>query len=373
MSDAFELEVRGLSKSFNGVPAVSDVSFSLGRGEFLSLLGPSGCGKTTTLRMLAGFVAPDSGVVKLRGSDITDKPPYRRDVGLLFQNYALFPHMTVSENVGFGPRMRGMSRAQRVERVMWALDLVRLSGFERRKPNELSGGQQQRVAVARVLAAGASVLLLDEPFSNLDAALRLHMQDELKELQLRLEIPTIHVTHDQQEAMALSDRLIIMNTGKIEQNAPPETVYRSPTNRFVAEFMGSCNRLSDQSSPPRGRELDLGAAGRLVLLSDYPISEAREFFVRPEHIEVAASGSFESRENVLSGSLTRSVYLGAHTMLHVRLDNGQPILAQWANSSNGRAEFKSGSRLDVRVPASALFPVNGADRIPNNKSASQGD
>ena len=243
-----ELEVRGLSKSFNGTAAVSDVSFVLGKGEFLSLLGPSGCGKTTILRMLAGFVAPDGGIVTLRNSDITLRPPYQRDVGLLFQNYALFPHMTVSENVGFGPRMRGMPSAKRAERVQWALDLVRLSGYGERKPSELSGGQQQRVAVARVLAAGASVLLLDEPFSNLDAKLRLHMQDELKELQLRLKIPTIHVTHDQEEAMSLSDRLIIMNAGRIEQNDRPEAVYRSPANKFVAEFMGSCTWLSDQAA-----------------------------------------------------------------------------------------------------------------------------
>ena len=367
-SEPPELEVRGLSKSFNGIAAVSDVSFVLGKGEFLSLLGPSGCGKTTTLRMLAGFVAPDSGFVTLRDADITQRPPYQRDVGLLFQNYALFPHMTVSENVGFGPRMRGMPRSERAERVQWALDLVRLSGFELRKPSELSGGQQQRVAVARVLAAEASVLLLDEPFSNLDAKLRLHMQDELKELQLRLKISTIHVTHDQEEAMSLSDRLIIMNAGRIEQNARPETVYGSPANRFVAEFMGSCNRLADQSPVPRNGEFDLGPAGRLLLSADRSASGVREVFVRPEHVDVALTGAFENRENVLKGSLVRSVYLGERTRLHILLDNGQSLLAQCANPPGGREEIENGSRLDVHVPASALFLIGDVDY--NGTSAS---
>jgi len=370
-----ELEVRGLSKSFNGTAAVSDVSFVLGKGEFLSLLGPSGCGKTTILRMLAGFVAPDGGVVTLRNSDITLRPPYQRDVGLLFQNYALFPHMTVSENVGFGPRMRGMPRAKRAERVQWALDLVRLSGYGERKPSELSGGQQQRVAVARVLAAGASVLLLDEPFSNLDAKLRLHMQDELKELQLRLKIPTIHVTHDQEEAMSLSDRLIIMNAGRIEQNDRPEAVYRSPANKFVAEFMGSCTWLFDQSATLRDGEFDLGAAGKLRLPADGSTSGMREVFVRPEHVDVALTGlgTFADRENVLKGSLVRSVYLGARTMLHVLLDNGQALLAQCENPPGSRAEIENGSRLDVHVPASALFPIADADGDQNRKSVIWGE
>src|SRR4051794_31890409 len=203
-----ELELQGLTKRFGSTVAVSGVSLSVHQGEFVSLLGPSGCGKTTTLRMIAGFLLPDEGRVKLRGRDITDAPPYRRDVGLLFQNYALFPHMTVRGNVGFGPRMRGQSRREIAERLRWALDLVQLTGLEGRRPSELSGGQQQRVAIPGVLAAGPWVLLLDEPFSNLDARLRTRMQEEVRELQLRLGMATVHVTHDQDEAMAMSDRIV---------------------------------------------------------------------------------------------------------------------------------------------------------------------
>jgi ABC-type Fe3+/spermidine/putrescine transport system ATPase subunit len=241
MDDLPELEVTEVSKSFAGVPAVDGVSFLLRKGQFLSLLGPSGCGKTTTLRMIAGFITPDVGSIRLRGKDITGDPPYRRDVGLLFQSYALFPHMSVFDNVAFGPKMRGTPKPEVREKVRWALNLVRLIGFDERKPHELSGGQQQRVAVARVLAAGASILLLDEPFSNLDAKLRKHMQEDLRELQLRLGIATIHVTHDQDEAMSMSDRVIIMNAGRIEQEGTTGEIYLAPRSTFVAEFMGRCN------------------------------------------------------------------------------------------------------------------------------------
>jgi ABC-type Fe3+/spermidine/putrescine transport system ATPase subunit len=238
------LKVEGLTKRYGSAVAVDAVSFSLQKGEFLCLLGPSGCGKTTTLRMIAGFVIPDTGSIHLHDRDIANDAPYRRDVGLLFQSYALFPHMTVLDNVSFGPRMRGANRKDVREKAKWALDLVRLQDFGERKPSELSGGQQQRVAVARVLAAGASILLLDEPFSNLDAKLRKHMQEELRELQLRLGIGTIHVTHDQEEAMLMSDRVIIMDGGRIEQAGPAREIYQEPRTAFVADFMGRTNMLA---------------------------------------------------------------------------------------------------------------------------------
>jgi spermidine/putrescine ABC transporter ATP-binding subunit len=353
-----ELELIGLSKRYGGLLAVDDIALRLDKGEFLSLLGPSGCGKTTTLRMLAGFVVPDAGEIRLRGRDITDTPPHRRDVGLLFQNYALFPHMTVYENVGFGPRMRGSGKAEIRERVHWALDLVRLSEFGDRRPSELSGGQQQRVAVARVLAAGASILLLDEPFSNLDAKLRQHMQDELRELQLRLSIATVHVTHDQEEAMTLSDRVIIMNAGRIEQTGTPEEVYRAPETAFVAEFMGRCNRLEGRLRPvePAGAALDLGAAGSLVMPEGEAGAQQGEatVFIRPEHISLAPHGAARDGANVLEGEVRRVVFLGARSTVHVRLDDGREILVDIPNPSDAPPRYRPESRVDVVIDPATM-------------------
>src|SRR5579884_4039798 len=289
-----ELRLEHVTKRFGSTAAVQDVSFCLWPGEFLSLLGPSGCGKTTTLRMIAGFVVPDAGRILCRGQDITDEPPYRRDVGLVFQNYALFPHMTVAENVAFGLKMRGAARSVTRDRVQWALELVRMPQYGTRRPHELSGGQQQRVAVARVLAAGASLLLFDEPFSNLDAKLRKAMQVELRELQQRLGIATIHVTHDQQEAMSMSDRLIVMNSGQIEQEGTPEEIYRHPRSAFVAEFMGECN--------------------------------------------------------LLAGTVRRRVYLGPVTVLYVSLNDDTDVLVQCTNSLNGASGYGPDARVQLHLP-----------------------
>jgi ABC-type Fe3+/spermidine/putrescine transport system ATPase subunit len=356
-----ELSVENITKRFGSALAVDRLSFTLGKGEFLSLLGPSGCGKTSSLRMIAGFLIPDQGRILLRGRDITDAPPYRRDVGLLFQSYALFPHMSVFDNVAFGPKMRRERKAQIRERVRWALDLVRLPGFDERRPYELSGGQQQRVAVARVLAAGASVLLLDEPFSNLDAKLRKAMQDDLRELQQRLGIPTLHVTHDQEEAMSLSDRLIIMNEGRVEQEGTPEAVYRTPDTAFVAEFMGRCNRLSGRividGLAPGTAALELEGVGRLLLPWTAPPSANATVFVRPEHIAATLAGGFRDRANVISGEVKRRVFLGSLSSLHVMLADGRELVLQEQNPAEGPTRYLVGARLDLHIPTHCLKPM----------------
>jgi ABC-type Fe3+/spermidine/putrescine transport system ATPase subunit len=374
MSTTPELELRRVSKRFGAVAAVDGVSLEVGRGEFVSLLGPSGCGKTTTLRVIAGFLMPDEGQVLLRGKDITEVAAFRRDVGLLFQNYALFPHMTVRGNVAFGPRMQGQRRRAIDERVKWALNLVRLEGFEDRWPHELSGGQQQRVAIARVLAAGASMLLLDEPFSNLDARLRTQMQEEVRELQLRLGMATVHVTHDQDEAMAMSDRIIIMNAGRVEQVGTPETVYSAPESVFVAEFMGRCNRLEGalrRAENAQGWELDLGAAGQIALDCGPGISagqgERYRVFVRPEHIRLAPAGSMNQHPGVLRGEVHRLVYLGPRSAAHVMLNGGIPLLVHLPNRPGAEgAQHPQGSVDVLPLPGAVIsLPSMNAEE-PND-------
>ncbi|MCU0987095.1 MAG: ABC transporter ATP-binding protein, partial [Acetobacteraceae bacterium] len=237
------LHLEQLTKRFGSHLAVDHLDLTVGQGEFVSLLGPSGCGKTTTLQMIAGFVEPSGGRILLGGTDLAGVAPARRGLGIVFQSYALFPHMTVAENVAFGLEMRRIARAERDRRVRETLALVGLGGFEDRFPRRMSGGQQQRVALARALVIEPSVLLLDEPLSNLDAKLREEMQIELRQIQRRLGTTTVLVTHDQGEAMALSDRVVVMNAGRVEQIAPPHEAYERPATAFVASFLGKTNRL----------------------------------------------------------------------------------------------------------------------------------
>jgi ABC-type Fe3+/spermidine/putrescine transport system ATPase subunit len=357
------LELQGLVKIFGALTVVKDVSLKVWPGEFVSLLGPSGCGKTTTLRMIAGFLRPDEGRVFLGGKDITEMALSRRDVGLLFQNYALFPHMTVRGNVGFGPRMRGETRKVIAERVCWALSLVHLEGYEDRWPHELSGGQQQRVAIARVLAGGASILLLDEPFSNLDARLRSRMQEEVRELQLRLGIATVLVTHDQEEALAMSDRIVIMNAGRVEQVGVPQAVYGAPQSLFVAEFMGRCNRLEGtlcERADSDGWSLDFGVAGQ-IWLDTPPHPNARHgeqcpVFVRPEHLTLAPAGAL-GEPGVLRGHIKRLVYLGARSVAYVTLDGDIPLLVHLPNRPGSLEALPVQGPVKVIPLPGALMPL----------------
>ena len=277
------LVLEGLSKRFGSHVAVDGLSLAVEKGEFISLLGPSGCGKTTTLQMIAGFVEPTAGAIRLEGRDLLAVRPAKRGLGIVFQSYALFPHMTVAENVGFGLEMQGVAAAERTKRVGETLELVGLGAFAGRYPKQMSGGQQQRVALARALVIRPQILLLDEPLSNLDAKLREEMQIELRQIQRSVGTTTILVTHDQAEAMALSDRLVVMNKGRAEQVGPPHEAYERPATPFVASFLGRTNLL--------------GGSG-----------------VRPEKIAFAASG--------LAGRIRTRIFQGNHWLYQVETEQG---------------------------------------------------
>ncbi|MFI6698752.1 ABC transporter ATP-binding protein [Streptomyces sp. NPDC050509] len=283
---AAHIDIEGLAAGYEGQRILDVDRLSIRRGEFLSVLGPSGCGKTTLLNSLAGFVRPTAGRITLDGTDLTDVPTHRRGLGLVFQNYALFPHMTVAGNVAYGLKVRRTERAERDERVAEALRLVGLEAYADRRPKQLSGGQQQRVAVARALATRPAVLLLDEPLSNLDAKLRREMRVELRELQQRLGITMVFVTHDQEEAMSLSDRIAVMNGGRVEQLGTPTEVYRTPATRFVAEFIGAANILQGTGAPDG--TLHLGGVGLDSGLATLPDGETVTLAVRPERVTVRA-------------------------------------------------------------------------------------
>jgi len=307
------IKLDKVTKRFDGkVLAVDEVTLDIAAGEFFSLLGPSGCGKTTSLRMIAGFEHPDSGRVQVGGRDITDLPVHRRDMGMVFQSYALFPHRTVAENVAFGLRMREVPKPEIARRVQVALSQVALTGMEDRKPGQLSGGQQQRVALARALVVEPPVLLCDEPLGALDRKLRQQMQFELKELQKRLGVTLVFVTHDQEEALAMSDRIAVMNKGKVEQVGSPTEIYERPRTRFVADFIGEINILE---GGPRARAL------------------------RPEKIRLVSTP--EART---TGKVETANYLGGSTLLRVRGVDGQSLLVR---------ETHAGERAS-RIPGDAV-------------------
>jgi len=287
------IEIKNLTKSFGNVTAVDGVSLEIQSGEFLTLLGPSGSGKTTVLRMIAGFEQPDSGTISLNGRDITNLPPYERDVNTVFQDYALFPHMDVISNIEYGLRVKKVAKEERREKALAALAQVRLAGFESRRPHQLSGGQRQRVALARALVNRPAVLLLDEPLGALDLKLREQMQIELKELQREVGITFIFVTHDQEEALTMSDRIAAFNNGKIEQIGSPREIYLNPQSRFVAEFVGKTNLLS---------------------ISGQSIS------IRPENIQISRAKSNNSR--VFQGTLRDIIFVGASTRYLVDTELG---------------------------------------------------
>lgn len=287
------LELKGVSKSFGGVQALRPLDLALPEGELLAVLGPSGCGKTTTLRIVAGFEAPDSGTVHIGGRDMTRQPPNRRGLGMVFQNYSLFPHMTVGENVAFALRMRARPRAERTERVRALLQMVRLSGFEDRAIHQLSGGQQQRIALARALAPDPRVLLLDEPLGALDKNLREGMQFELRQIQRALGITSILVTHDQEEALTMSDRVAVMSQGEIVQSGAPTEIYDTPRTRFVAEFLGTANILPGTVTGAAGPgwTVDLDAGGTGVARGPAGVTPGQRVLlaVRPERLRIGAA------------------------------------------------------------------------------------
>ena len=325
MDNAYEVELEGVTKRYGDLVAVESVSLGVRAGEFLTLLGPSGCGKTTLLRMMAGFAAPDHGRVKLGGQDVTSNPPYRRDVTTVFQQYALFPHMTVFGNVAFGLQRRRLARDDVKRRVKDALEMVRLSGLENRRPGELSGGQQQRVALARALVIEPRVLLLDEPLAALDLKLRKQMQVELKGLQRRLRISFVYVTHDQEEALTMSDRVVVMNSGRVEQVGRAEEIYERPLTEFVAGFIGVSNILEGYVAAAGDGmfEIEIAAAKVAAHGSGAAVGQRVRLMVRPEKIRLSTMED----PAALRGRVDSAVYLGESTQWRVLLDGGQAITA----------------------------------------------
>lgn len=293
-----------LKKQFGQSVAVSDFSLEIADGELVSFLGPSGCGKTTTLRMIAGFIDPTAGRILIGGTDVTALPVHQRNTGMVFQRYALFPHMTVAQNVSFGLEMRKVGAQERDRRIELALDMVRMTEYKDRYPRQLSGGQQQRVAIARALAIEPKVFLLDEPLSNLDAKLRLEVREEIRALQQRLGLTTIFVTHDQEEALAISDRMAIMHDGKVQQVGRPDALYERPENFFVAEFLGKMNFFSGASIGPGQFKTRDG----LLLKVDGVSNKTKRIGVRPERVELSQTSAYENNVPV---TVQSSAYLGS--------------------------------------------------------------
>jgi putative spermidine/putrescine transport system ATP-binding protein len=321
-----QLELRDLTKRYGDNAVVRDVTLDIPDGEFLVLLGPSGCGKTTTLRMIAGFVAPSAGAIRLGSRDITALPPWQRNAGLVFQNYALFPHMTVDDNVAFGLDMRRIPAAEAKKRVAEALELVRLGHLGARYPRQLSGGQQQRVALARALAIRPDVLLLDEPLSNLDAKLRQDVRVEIRELQRRLGLTTVMVTHDQEEALTMADRLVVMADGAVRQVGSQRDLYERPVDRFVADFVGRSTFLEGRVTAPGRFET---AGGLSVQCTGSAPSGPASMALRPERVVIGDAAA--SQPNSFNGTVEFVSYLGAALDIHVKLSNADRVIAQATN------------------------------------------
>jgi spermidine/putrescine transport system ATP-binding protein len=324
------ITLDGVTKRFGSVEAVRSVSLEIREGEFFSLLGPSGCGKTTTLRMIGGFEQPDEGRVLLRGVDVTAVPPNRRNVNMVFQHYALFPHMSIRDNIAFGMRLKRVDKAEQRERVGEMLRIVRLQGLEKRKPAQLSGGQQQRIALARALVNRPAALLLDEPLGALDVKLRKQMQLELKRIQHELGTTFVYVTHDQEEALAMSDRIAVMNDGVVEQVAPPREIYERPVTAFCADFIGSLNAIDFRVDEVDGGQLvsRVSPTERLVVeaANGHHEGDALKLAVRPERIRIAASGRPAPEEGSrLEGVVAEVIYLGSLTQFHVDTKLGRVV------------------------------------------------
>lgn len=344
------VQLVGLHKTFGETTAVDNLDLEIRPGEFFSLLGPSGCGKTTTLRLIAGFERPTAGQILVDDKDMASTPPHLRPVNTVFQSYALFPHLTVGDNVAFGLKYKNLSKQEAADRVGQALDLVRLRGFEKRKPTQLSGGQQQRVALARSLVLNPSVLLLDEPLGALDAKLRKALQIELKALQEDVGITFIYVTHDQEEALTMSDRLAVMSEGRIEQLGTPSEVYEQPSSAYVAEFLGLSNLMAAEAlgvSANGGCRLKLGAhelvAGAGAVGSTGPVSVC----IRPERIVI---GDLDG--NTVPGVVDRVVYMGP--MLQVLIDVEGIGSVQAVFPNRGSTTLRRGDAVSVGMPQDAL-------------------
>ena len=349
-----DVRLEGVVKRFDDVVAVDGISIEIPRGSFFALLGPSGCGKTTTLRMIGGFEEPDEGRIFLGDRDVVGLPPYKRDVNTVFQSYALFPHMTIEDNVAFGLERKGVSKRERTGRVAEMLDLVGLAGFSRRKPRQLSGGQQQRVALARALVNQPRVLLLDEPLGALDLKLRKGMQLELKRIQHEIGITFVHVTHDQEEAMTMADTIAVMKLGKIEQLGPPQELYERPATAYVAGFLGISNLLLGTIERSGEVRLDSGAVVRTTPNGRTGRVAAG---VRPEKITIGPGGG----ENELPGTVAETAYIGVATQVVVRTAAGTVhVFAQ--NIDTGGRVPAPGAEVTLTWSREATFVVAGEEQ-----------
>jgi putative spermidine/putrescine transport system ATP-binding protein/putrescine transport system ATP-binding protein len=344
------LDLRNVGKHFARLWAVSGISFAVRKGQIVALLGPSGCGKTTILRMIAGFLAPDTGAIRIGGRDMAGVPPYRRNIGLVFQDYALFPHLTVEQNIAYGLRQRGYSQDELAARVRAMIELVRLRAFETYRPAALSGGQQQRVALARALAIAPELMLLDEPLSALDAKLRQELRFELKHILLAANCTALIVTHDQEEAMSLADHVIVMHHGRILQEGAPATVYAAPQSRAVAEFIGRANWFDGRlGGIIDGYREYFSADGRL-LIADRPELTDRpcDLCVRPERLVILDADRPNGRLNVINGSLETVAHLGAEIHYEVRLASGRSVLVFEQNRDQPIPHIGTKLRLGFR-------------------------
>ena len=347
------VSLQGLAKHFGDLTAVKDLDMDIRAGEFFSMLGPSGSGKTTVLRMIAGFEEPSGGKILLHGTDVTKSAPFDREVNTVFQDYALFPHLTIAENVAYGLTVRKMDKATRAKLVGEALEQVRLSHVADRRPSQLSGGQRQRIALARALILRPKVLLLDEPLGALDKQLREQMQIELKQIQREVGITFIFVTHDQEEALTLSDRVAVFNNGKIEQVGAPREVYEFPQTEFVASFLGVTNLIDAE-------------------LSQRLLGDARSHSLRPERIVLAdASAPAELGSVTLAGTIAETVYAGAHTRYLVDTDAGMRFIVEAQNSHTPRTEpsISRGDNVSLRFQQDHAMAIPGADSAHTRDAA----
>lgn len=364
----YDIELRAVSKRYGDTLAVDDFSLGIERGEFVTLLGPSGCGKTTTLNMIAGFITPTSGDIDIKGTPVTDLPPFERDTSMVFQSYALFPHMTVFDNVAFGLRMRKVEKSEIAAKVGEALHKVHLAGLESRYPRELSGGQQQRVALARAIVTRPAVLLLDEPLSNLDLKLREAMRLELKSLQRDLGITSVYVTHDQDEALAMSDRIAVMNLGHIEQVGSPEEVYESPATLFVATFVGATNLMPGvvQASDPNTISVKLDGADATLAVRrtrDFAPGDRVLVTVRPEKCTLQMNHD-PAAANSVALSVNETMVTGADVKYMLAMKDGTPFTVTALNV-DGSLRPSPGEQVSVHLPPHhcIAFPVDEVQAV----------